>query len=84
MLKITLKYFLIFLGFSIVAVWISNNYGTVDIFWLGYKIHTSVPMLLLSMWLVFFMVGKVFGIINWIIHPTNPFKKKSHCKDSVE
>ncbi len=78
MLKIALKYFFIFLGFSVVAVWISNNYGTVDIFWLGYKIHTSIPVLLLIMWVVFYLVGKVSKLVSWIIHPTNPFKKNKN------
>ena len=79
MLKLAVKYFFIFLFFSVIAVWISNNYGTVDIFWLGYKIHTSVPMLLISMLLIFWAVAKIIGIINWIIHPTNPFKKNLDC-----
>lgn len=79
MLKVSIKYFFIFLFFSIIGVWISNNYGTVDIFWLGYRIHTSVPILLLMMWLVFFLVGKTFAIINWIMHPVNPFSKKNKC-----
>ena len=80
MLKITLKYFLVFFIFSIIGVWVSNNYGTVDIFWLGYRVHTSVPMLLVTMWLLFFLIDKCFSIINWIIHPTNPFKKKDNTQ----
>ncbi len=77
MLKTAFKYFFIFLLFSVIGVWISNNYGTVDIFWLGYKIHTSVPVLLILMWLVFFCVEKCMSVIGWFLHPTNPFKKKS-------
>jgi hypothetical protein len=61
----------------VIGVWISNNYGTVDIFWLGYRIHTSVPVLLILMWLVFFCVEKCMSVIGWFLHPTNPFKKKS-------
>ena len=77
MLKTAFKYFFIFLLFSVIGVWISNNYGTVDIFWLGYKIHTSVPVLLILMWLVFFCVEKCMSVIGWFLHPTNPFKKKN-------
>lgn len=77
MLKAAFKYFFIFLLFSVIGVWISNNYGTVDIFWLGYRIHTSVPVLLILMWLVFFCVEKCMSVIGWFLHPTNPFKKKS-------
>lgn len=75
MLKTSLKYFFIFLLFSVIGVWISNNYGVVDIFWLGYRIHTSVPVLLVLMWGVFFCVGKTMLVINWFLHPRNPFKK---------
>lgn len=77
MLKTALKYFFIFFLFSVVGVWISNNYGTVDIFWLGYKVHTSIPVLLLCMWFIFFLVGKCMVVINWLFHPKNPFKKVS-------
>jgi len=75
MLKTACKYFFIFLLFSVIGVWISNNYGTVDIFWLGYKIHTSVPVLLILMWILFFCVEKVMRFIGWFLHPRNPFKK---------
>ncbi len=75
MLKASLKYFFIFLLFSVIGVWISNNYGVVDIFWLGYRIHTSVPVLLILMWILFLCVGKTMLVINWFLHPRNPFKK---------
>ncbi len=78
MLKGALKYFFIFLGFSIVGVWISNNYGVVDIFWMGYRVRTSVPVFILSMWLVFFLVSKAAVILKWIMRPTNPFKKNKN------
>jgi len=76
MLRASLKYFFIFLLFSVVGVWISNNYGTVDIFWLGYKIHTSVPVLLILIWVVFFCVERIMGFLGWFLHPTF-IKKKS-------
>ena len=75
MLKTACKYFFIFLLFSVIGVWISNNYGTVDIFWLGYRIHTSVPVLLILMWIMFICVEKIMSFINWFLHPRNPFKK---------
>ena len=72
MVKQALKIFFILLGFSIIAVWISNNYGTVDIFWLGYSVHTSVPVLLFIMWVVFVIVDKIMWGIGKIL---KPFKK---------
>lgn len=74
MVKQALKLFFILLGFSIIAVWISNNYGTVDIFWLGYSVHTSVPVLLFIMWIVFVVVDKIMWGLGWIL---KPFRKKS-------
>ena len=77
MVKNALKIFFILLGFSIIAVWISNNYGTVDIFWLGYSVHTSVPVLLFIMWIVFVIVDKIMWGIGKIL---KPFKKKKVVK----
>lgn len=77
MVKNALKIFFILLGFSIIAVWISNNYGTVDIFWLGYSVHTSVPVLLFIMWIVFVIVDKIMWGIGKIL---KPFKKKNITK----
>lgn len=74
MVKQALKIFFILLGFSIIAVWISNNYGTVDIFWLGYSVHTSVPVLLFIMWIVFIVVDKIMWGIGMLL---KPFKKKN-------
>ena len=73
MVKQALKIFFILLGFSIIAVWISNNYGTVDIFWLGYSVHTSVPVLLFIMWIVFIVVDKIMWGIGMLL---KPFRKK--------
>ena len=75
MLRTACKYFFIFLLFSVISVWISNNYGTVDIFWLGYRIHTSVPVLLILMWIMFFCVERIMAFVKWFLHPRNPFKK---------
>ena len=73
MLKTAFKYFFIFLLFSVVGVWISNNYGVVDIFWLGYRVHTSVPVFLILVWVMFMCVDRIMKIVNWFLHP----KKKS-------
>ncbi len=78
MLKQSLKLFFILLGFSVIAVWISNNYGTVDIFWLGYSIHTSVPVLLFVMWIVFICVDKTMSVLSFLL---KPFKKKRKKKE---
>ena len=81
MLKQTLKLFFILLGFSVIAVWISNNYGTVDIFWLGYKVHTSVPVFLFVMWLMFILLDKTMWLIGFI---TKPIRKKKEAKVEKE
>ena len=83
MLKQALKLFFILLGFSVIAVWISNNYGTVDIFWLGYSIHTSVPVLLFVMWILFVLVDKIMWLLSFITKPLRKRKDKKVTKKDV-
>ncbi|MDR2098627.1 MAG: hypothetical protein LBO78_01205 [Rickettsiales bacterium] len=73
MLRKTLKLFAAVLVFSIIGVWISNNYGTVDITWIGYRMETSIPAMLFMAWMLFFAIDRASSLAWRIVRP---FRKK--------
>lgn len=80
MLKRTLKLFFILFCFAVFGVWISNNYGTVEINWLGYSIETSVPILIITLWFMLFVISKVIWLLSLLMKPFKKEKKEKISK----
>lgn len=57
-----LKNFIKIFFLSLFAVWLSENYGIVEITWLGYKIETSLLTFLILTYLFSTMLKFLFSI----------------------
>ena len=68
-----LKNFIKLLLLTFIAVWLSENYGKVDIIWLGYKIETSLPVFIFLTYL-FIIISKI--LLKLLFAIPKLFKKK--------
>ncbi len=69
------KNFIKLLLLTFIAVWLSENYGTVNITWLGYKIETSLLVFIILTYL-FTPVFKILLKILFAIPKLFKRKKK--------
>ena len=69
----TFKIFIKLLLLSLIAVWLSENYGSVHIIWLGYKIETSLFVFIILTYIIA-LLFKVMLKILFIVPKL--FKKK--------
>ena len=70
-----LKNFIKLLLLTFIAVWLSENYGKVDIIWLGYKIETSLPVFIFLTYL-FITISKILLKLLFAIPKLFKRKKK--------
>jgi uncharacterized integral membrane protein len=76
MLGKTFRIFVEVLLFSVIAVWISNNYGRVRVEWMGYEVETSIPVMLLLAWLLFFAIDRVGALMLLLARPLRRRREK--------
>lgn len=69
--KIFIKLFLL----SLIAVWLSENYGSVHIIWFGYKIETSLFVFIILTYIIA-LLFKVMLKILFVIPKLFKRKKK--------
>ena len=81
MLRKTLKMFAVILLFSMIAVWISNNYGRVSVEWIGYRFDTSIPVALVLTWAFFFVLDRLASLMGRVLRL---FKRKPAKVDELE
>jgi uncharacterized membrane-anchored protein len=80
----TLKLFIIILVVSALSVWLSKNAGELSVEWLGYRVTTSAVFAIIFMAAVFWILGRILGIVGFLRRPFGKIQSKKAKTGSDE